>query len=80
MNNRPRPDIVRALTIAEKAALTSGESMWFMQGIERLGVPGLKVTDGPNGARGVGIFGLGKNFGVLPLRIGSGGDLEPGPG
>lgn len=77
MNNRPRPDIVRALTIAEKAALTSGESMWFMQGIERLGVPGLKVTDGPNGARGAGIFGLGKTSACFPCGSALGATWNP---
>jgi beta-glucosidase len=46
-------DDVRAqLTLAEKASLTGGHDLWHTPGVERLGVAGLKVTDGPNGARG----------------------------
>ena len=32
--------------------LTAGSDLWHTPGVERLGIPALKVTDGPNGARG----------------------------
>ena len=44
--------IIAALDLDEKAALTAGVDMWHATGNERLGIRGLKVTDGPNGARG----------------------------
>src|SRR3954454_11387377 len=44
--------LVADLTIDEKAALAAGVDLWHGPGVERLGVPALKVTDGPSGARG----------------------------
>ncbi len=44
--------LLNELTLEEKGALTSGVDMWHGTGVERLGVRGLKVSDGPNGARG----------------------------
>ena len=44
--------LVNALTLKEKVALVTGEDMWSTVGIERLGIPKLRVSDGPNGARG----------------------------
>jgi beta-glucosidase len=40
------------LTLDEKAALTGGRDSWHSTAIDRLGIGELKVTDGPNGARG----------------------------
>lgn len=40
------------LSTEERAALTAGRDSWRIQGIERLGIGDLKVTDGPTGARG----------------------------
>ncbi len=48
-----------ALTLEEKAALTAGEGMFDTPGVERLGLPGIHVTDGPSGARGLSYPGLG---------------------
>jgi beta-glucosidase len=44
---------VPSLTRAEKVALTGGVDLWHTAGVERLGLPGLRLTDGPSGARGV---------------------------
>lgn len=44
--------LLAELTPAEKADLTAGVDMWHSRGVERLGIRGLKVSDGPNGARG----------------------------
>ena len=40
------------LTAEEQATLTGGADMWHSAGVDRLGMPGLGVTDGPSGARG----------------------------
>lgn len=46
-------------TLDERAALVAGIDLWETPGIPRLGVPGLRLTDGPNGARGPRWTGLG---------------------
>lgn len=43
--------IVEELTLEEKAAICSGSDVWHTQGIERLGIPAVMVTDGPCGIR-----------------------------
>ena len=44
--------LLAALTLDEKASLTSGSDMWHGHAVERLGIPALKVSDGPVGVRG----------------------------
>ena len=48
-----------ALTVEEKALLTAGGGMMSTAAIERLGIPAVAVTDGPNGARGPSYPGIG---------------------
>jgi beta-glucosidase len=48
--------LLREMTLAEKVSLLAGASFWTSTPVERLGVPAIKVTDGPNGARGGGGF------------------------
>lgn len=45
--------IVAEMTLEEKAAMTTGAGMWHTAAVERLGVGRVKMTDGPNGARGL---------------------------
>ena len=49
--------LVAALTLDEKAALTAGEDMWSTVAVERVGLPKVRVTDGPSGARGAALPG-----------------------
>ncbi|QBD75129.1 beta-glucosidase [Ktedonosporobacter rubrisoli] len=50
-------DLLQQMTLQEKVSLLAGSDMWHTVAIERLGIPALKVTDGPNGARGDTMFG-----------------------
>ena len=44
--------LTNTLTLEEKAALTVGIDTWRTASLSRLGIPSVKTTDGPNGARG----------------------------
>ncbi len=44
--------LLEELTLDESVGLASGSDTWHTTSIERLGIPALKVTDGPSGARG----------------------------
>jgi beta-glucosidase-like glycosyl hydrolase len=48
-------DLLSQMTTLEKVAMLAGTNMWYTVPIERLGIPSLKMTDGPNGARGYGM-------------------------
>lgn len=49
--------LLSELTLDEKVAMVAGVDMWRTPGVPRLGIPGLKVTDGPHGARGESFTG-----------------------
>ena len=51
--------LVASMTVDEKAAFTAGADLWTLVANERVGIPPIRVTDGPNGARGSALFGLG---------------------
>jgi len=44
--------LVGELDLGEKAALLAGADLWSTVAVERVGIPAVRVTDGPNGARG----------------------------
>lgn len=44
-------DIVSQMTLEEKASMCSGADFWHLKGVQRLGVPGVMVSDGPHGLR-----------------------------
>lgn len=52
MTARRVGELVEALTLDEKAALTAGADLWSTVAVERVGIPSWRMTDGPNGARG----------------------------
>ena len=45
-------ELLSQLTFEEKVSLLAGADLWHTVPIERLGIPALRLTDGPNGARG----------------------------
>ena len=44
-------DVLAKLTLEEKASLVSGADLWHTVAVERLGVPAIMCSDGPNGLR-----------------------------
>ncbi|CAE6504361.1 unnamed protein product [Rhizoctonia solani] len=48
--------ILPKLSLAEKTRLLAGVGWWHTYAVERLGIPALRLTDGPNGARGTKFF------------------------
>jgi beta-glucosidase len=49
--------IIGAMTLDEKCSLTAGANLWYLPPVERLGIPALKVSDGPSGVRGDSLIG-----------------------
>ena len=43
--------LVSQMTLEEKCSLLSGADFWHTEAIERLGIPGCMVADGPHGLR-----------------------------
>ncbi|MBO5129025.1 MAG: glycoside hydrolase family 3 C-terminal domain-containing protein [Oscillospiraceae bacterium] len=44
-------DLIAQMTLEEKASLMSGANFWHTKAVERLGIPGMMLTDGPHGLR-----------------------------
>jgi len=66
------------LSLDEKALLTAGTDMWKTPAIERVGLPAIRMTDGPNGARGSALLGLGEVTSVcIPCGSALGASFDP---
>jgi beta-glucosidase len=61
--------LLSQMTLQEKVAMLAGTNNWYTVPVERLGIPSLKMTDGPNGARGAGGFSAGVKAACFPARI-----------
>src|SRR6056300_58358 len=59
--------LIEDLTLDEKVLLLSGFDAWQTSKIDRLGVPNIKMSDGPNGVRGDG--NSGKSSACFPCAI-----------
>ncbi|MBY3595586.1 glycoside hydrolase family 3 C-terminal domain-containing protein [Rhizobium bangladeshense] len=69
--------ILDKMTLEEQVALLSGADFWTTVPVERLGVPKIKVTDGPNGARGAGSLVAGVKATCFPVGIALGATWNP---
>jgi beta-glucosidase len=77
MSNRI-DELLSRMTLEEKVSLLSGEDFWSVAAVPRLGIGKLRVTDGPNGARGGGSLIGGVKSASFPVGIslGSSWDVE----
>src|SRR3989440_4679468 len=62
-------NLLSQMTLQEKVAMLAGTNDWSTVPVERLGIPSLKMTDGPNGARGAGGFTGGGKAACFPAGI-----------
>jgi len=78
--DRPMDDRIEKLlvelTLDEKVSLVTGADMWRTPPVARLGIPPLKVTDGPVGARG-GSLGGEVSAASFPCGIALGATWSP---
>ncbi len=61
--------LLRQMTLQEKVSMLAGTNDWYTVPVERLGIPSLKTTDGPNGARGAGGFTSAVKATCFPAEI-----------
>ena len=69
--------LLNQMTLDEQASLLSGEDFWSVAANERLGLGKLRVTDGPNGARGGGSLVGGVKSAAFPVGIALGATWNP---
>ncbi|NBH28462.1 glycosyl hydrolase [Lachnospiraceae bacterium] len=44
-------ELISEMTLEEKAGMCSGLDFWYLKSVDRLGIPGVMVSDGPHGLR-----------------------------
>ncbi len=69
--------LVDRMTLEEQVSILSGEDFWSLPAVERLGINKMRVTDGPNGARGGGSLVGGVTAAAFPVGISIGSTWDP---
>ncbi len=69
MNEQRIDTLLNAMTLEEQVSLLAGASFWTTVPVERLGIPSLKVSDGPNGVRGAGSLVGGVKAASFPVAV-----------
>ncbi|MFE8595954.1 beta-glucosidase H [Archangium violaceum] len=69
MNEQRIDTLLNAMSLEEQVSLLAGATFWTTVPVERLGIPSLKVSDGPNGARGGGSLVGGVKAASFPVAI-----------
>ena len=62
-------ELLVQLTLPEQISMLSGKDFWSTPAVPRLGIGALRVTDGPNGARGGGSLIGGVKSAAFPVGI-----------
>src|SRR5215475_10919199 len=62
-------DLADRMTLEESVSVLAGADFWRTVAVARLGIPQIKVTDGPAGARGGGALVGGKRTAAFPVGI-----------
>jgi len=65
------------LTLDEKIDLKTPADIWHNHGVARLGVAGIKMSDGPSGVRGDAGFGVGPKSACVPCSSALGSMWNP---
>lgn len=66
-------DLLSRLTLEEKVTLLAGAEAFALEGVPRLGIPSLRLTDGPTGVRSNG----GKEATVFPVAVSLAASFNP---
>ena len=61
--------LLDAMTIEEQVSLLAGRDFWHTVPVERLEIPSIKLSDGPNGVRGGGALVGGVAAAAFPVAI-----------
>lgn len=69
--------LVDAMSLEEQVSILSGEDFWSVPAVPRLNIGKLRVTDGPNGARGSGSLVGGVTAAAFPVGISIGATWDP---
>lgn len=77
MAGRDIEALLDAMTLEEQVSLLAGADFWTTVPIPRLGIPAIKVSDGPNGARGGGSLIGGVKAASFPVGIALGACWNP---
>ncbi len=64
------------MTTQEKCRLLGGASTWRTHEIERLGIPALKMSDGPNGVRGESLGSMRTPGVAIPVGVAIGASFD----